>query len=932
MLIVERMVEMCELSEAFAEISGGEGRLVVLTGASGTGKTALLQAFGAELPVAARFWFAAGAPAESQQQLGVLTQLLRHAALEDSTDLSSAEALLALGEAESQRGAMSAATAHRLGAAIADLARQQSLVILVDDVHYADAASLQILSYLLRRLPALPVLIVVAEPLGPPALPLTFQAELLRFPKARRIGLAPLSAEGVADALTGYVGGDSAARLAGGFFEVTGGNPLLVRAVAEEFYRKIERGDSSGRLEEGGVDDLADGDALGQAALACLYSGDESAVRVGSAMAVLGEHATIDRIVRLTGVELCVVKQVVRSLSAAGLVAAARYRHSLLGAAVAKRLPVIERIALHQGVAALLFDEGRAAVEVAAHLIAGGPSTEPWAGRVLRDAATEALRNDGTEFALECLRSAACACVDECERTAIDLIRVAVESRIDPAFASRWLDRLVASVTAGHLKGGDVLELTQYLVWHGRLEEAEASLSVLADGPGSTDWHTVDAIQATQSWLRFICPPLAGATPTTHDTQDRNWLHRPSVGRRPGATEILLAVIGTGASPQTVTVLDELLAGWSWKNSSSEEALVSLLALVYAGRSDIAVQWCDALLRDANLLRAPSRAAFLTCTRALIAEHQGDPILAEECASQALGLISVDGWGVAIGAPLAILISACTTTGRTDSAASWLSHPVPGAMFHTPFGLNYLHARGEYQLALGRSSVALEDFAACGDLMRQWNIDTPTYLPWRTSAASVYLALGDHARARELAEEQRERPGADTPRVKAISLRIAAATRPPRERPALLQEALMVLSKTKETAESVRALAELSQAFRDLGVSGRARSTARKAWTLASSSGLEVLCTQRLSTDLMAHLHVIEESDADLGEAATLTDSEMAVARLAALEYTNREISRKMNVTVSTVEQHLTRVYRKLGVRGRKEIGLVLRMYIAETA
>ncbi|MFC3994753.1 AAA family ATPase [Nocardiopsis sediminis] len=49
-----------------------------------------------------------------------------------------------------------------------------------------------------------------------------------------------------------------------------------------------------------------------------------------------------------------------------------------------------------------------------------------------------------------------------------------------------------------------------------------------------------------------------------------------------------------------------------------------------------------------------------------------------------------------------------------------------------------------------------------------------------------------------------------------------------------------------------------------------------------------------------------------------LSDAERRVAELAARGHTNREISRKLFITVSTVEQHLTRAYRKLGVTDRR--------------
>jgi DNA-binding NarL/FixJ family response regulator len=48
------------------------------------------------------------------------------------------------------------------------------------------------------------------------------------------------------------------------------------------------------------------------------------------------------------------------------------------------------------------------------------------------------------------------------------------------------------------------------------------------------------------------------------------------------------------------------------------------------------------------------------------------------------------------------------------------------------------------------------------------------------------------------------------------------------------------------------------------------------------------------------------------------------VAMLAAAGYSNREISTRLYVTVSTVEQHLTRIYRKLNVGDRDELAKLL--------
>jgi DNA-binding CsgD family transcriptional regulator len=55
-----------------------------------------------------------------------------------------------------------------------------------------------------------------------------------------------------------------------------------------------------------------------------------------------------------------------------------------------------------------------------------------------------------------------------------------------------------------------------------------------------------------------------------------------------------------------------------------------------------------------------------------------------------------------------------------------------------------------------------------------------------------------------------------------------------------------------------------------------------------------------------------------------LTASERRVAEMAAAGQTNREIAQELFITPKTVENHLGRVYVKLGVRGRRELTAAL--------
>jgi DNA-binding NarL/FixJ family response regulator len=63
-----------------------------------------------------------------------------------------------------------------------------------------------------------------------------------------------------------------------------------------------------------------------------------------------------------------------------------------------------------------------------------------------------------------------------------------------------------------------------------------------------------------------------------------------------------------------------------------------------------------------------------------------------------------------------------------------------------------------------------------------------------------------------------------------------------------------------------------------------------------------------------------------------LTLSERKVAALPSLGYTNREISGKLHITVSTVEQHLTKIFRKLKVKRRTDLPVELKFHAASSA
>jgi DNA-binding CsgD family transcriptional regulator len=267
-----------------------------------------------------------------------------------------------------------------------------------------------------------------------------------------------------------------------------------------------------------------------------------------------------------------------------------------------------------------------------------------------------------------------------------------------------------------------------------------------------------------------------------------------------------------------------------------------------------------------------------------------------------------------IGIPLSVLIMTATRAGENEQALSHLNMTVPSAMFQTTIGLHYRRARGHYYLACGDHESAIADFEACGDLMRRWGSDLPGLVPWRTDLAAARLAGG--LTAGSLAADQIARLGTQNVRTRGITLRVLAASSELRSRPPLLREAAELLQAGGDQLELADTLAELSSTQHALGEYGHARVIGHQARQCAGRTMGSVPEQRRRTADT-------DRANASLADDPVLfdlSDAERRVASLAAQGCTNRQIARKLFVTVSTVEQHLTRVYRKLRINSRSDL------------
>ena len=212
-VLLEREAQLAALASYAGEARKAQGRLVLVAGEAGVGKSALVEQVQRDLPEAAWFWGACDG-LFTPRPLGPLFDIAAKLGGE----------LLELCRADAPRADLFAA-----------LLRQVSepgglRVLVVEDIHWADEATIDLLRFLGRRIRDATVLLIVTyrddglSATDPLRMAL---GDLATQRSVRRIGLAPLSANATA-VLAGGQGLDAAA-----LYRLTGGNPFYVTEVVQ---------------------------------------------------------------------------------------------------------------------------------------------------------------------------------------------------------------------------------------------------------------------------------------------------------------------------------------------------------------------------------------------------------------------------------------------------------------------------------------------------------------------------------------------------------------------------------------------------------------------------------------------------------------------------------------------------------------------------
>lgn len=907
------------LRAAVSSARAGRGRMLLVSGPAGIGKTQRLKAV-AEIarPSLVRL-VARGTELEREMPFGALLQLLE-APVRRSPELLSGAAgmsrrlfLLDPGDGTFSEIEGQHLLIHSLYRLVADLAARRPLALLVDDAHELDAPSLRFLAYLARRVGDLPVLLVVALRPSHPGAEAHLLGELTQTPGALRIEPRPLPEEAVVRTVAAALDRSLHPAFGRECYSVTKGNPLLVRELAR------------GLAEHGAVGSDRDLELLrriGPEPVAWAVEGTlrrlpEPASAVARAVSVFDTHGTVELTAALAGVAADSARSAISELQVAGLVEGEielRFAHPLIGQAVRASIPPAERASLHARAAELLAERGDP-LAVVAHLLLSPAAGRTWAVEALVRAADQARRGASPERAVELLERALQEppTPEQRPRVLADLARA--QAAIGEAASVETFNAAIAATDADEDRARLLLGLTRAYQDQARFAEAAetAALGLRIDLP--------DGQLRTE---------LAAA----HDTATI-WTSGGS--EEAGAIELM-----PGMGELIAEARERLFAGRDHAAAAdlARRAWAGAAALPGGGVDDPTAIRLFAVLHNADAEREAIEmadrclaAARQSGSRIDVAtwQHMRGHALAymgrlgeAETELRAAFAMREHGWFAWLPVNASALIYVLIERDDLDEADAVLAaaddfvlHPRESPMWAMTEA-----ARGRLVLARGEPGRALEILEEAGRRMRtELEISNPACSPWRSDSVIALAELGRSDEARALADEDLAKAEAwGAPRALGGALRVRGLVGPPDERLGWMTRAVEVLEDSETRLDYAYALHALGRAQREAGSDGSSE-TLRAALDLAEQCGGRALA--RLA---LAELHAAGSRPRRprLEGPESLTEREAHIAELAGSGMTNGEIAKHLVVTPRTVAFHLGNVYRKLGISGRRELTAAL--------
>jgi DNA-binding CsgD family transcriptional regulator len=902
-MLLEREAEMADATAAVRRAVSGMGSAMVITGPLGAGKSALLLAVSQSAAEHGMQVLWAGAtPQEADFAFGVAHQLL--ASLMSDED--------GVGDRPE--------TDAELERPLRRVCAQRPVILLVDDLQWADEPSLLWLSRLARQLCGRPMMVVFAVRQGDPR---------SESPAVREVVAAasctlrpPLLSRGVTHRLVQeHLGEPGDEQFVDACHETTGGNPMFLSAILVDLAGRGVRPVAA----NAGVARFVVPPLLRDRVIGCLRPQPEPVRALARAIAVFGADADRDLIARFAGLEPLDCAEALRWLQRMGILAAGempKFVHPVVRDAIDGSMSAEEGENAHIRAAELLHSRGYPAERVAEQLLAGSASLDRWAIDALCAAADAAVRRGAPEVASRYVRRALFdSSVDGVDRARLLVQLSGVIRDVDASASVRYIAQAVRLLESGRERAAVAVRL-DLAVLDTAPRPVHQLIRDIADELGDPDRLTGpdrDLAMRLEARIRYCGPGRAGSASAAGRLAGLG--ADPSVAT--GAERELLAVLleltvlaGGTTAAQAARLACRILDREPASPGHVRSALPLLVTvLVSAEAFKYVSSWLESAEEQARDQHIPLEHCMIRLEQAFTLVHTGRLADARELVAEVNAADLAVHWDRMGSLLMPMAVSVAMATRDKAMAARLLAchdkaFGADGRLPQAMFDLVRVSATADG----GDPAATLAQILHCGRQLDRSGLRNPALFPWRLQAARVCRQLDDRQQAVRLVEEQHALAVEwGSPTAQGQALRALGELTDGAKGLVALRDAVDILETSVNELELAKALWSLGIRLRATGQPGHHGAYAR-AHRLALSCRATTL-GERISRDSIG-----QSATAEPGDAGALTKAERRVAELAAGGRTNPEIAAVLGVSLRAVEKHLTNCYRKLRVRGRSEL------------